>query len=183
MAGHKLLQILFPYIYITIYYCHSKFIVIETFKKFTIFSCYKSMSEDFLTIWAPKGVSNWKQNNGPKFSSHYLKSFLRTWDHQIISLHFHLSNELVERSIQTVKCTLKKAKLENEDHYSSILLLNSQSEKNGLSPAHRLFNHPIHTNLPSVKPQPKVTLLPPKQQLNQEPRIIYQPKNLEILSE
>ena len=34
-------------------------------------------------------------------------------------------------------------------------ILNSQPHENGLSPAHKLFNHPIYTNLPSIKPQPK----------------------------
>ena len=54
-----------------------------------------------------------------------------------------------------IKRTLKKAQLTNEDHFLSILFLNSQPDKNGLSPAHKLFNHPICTNLPSAKPQPK----------------------------
>ena len=37
----------------------------------------------------------------------------------------------------------------------SKLFLNSQPDENGLSPAHKLFNRPIHTNLPSAEPQPK----------------------------
>ena len=57
--------------------------------------------------------------------------------------------------IQTAKYTLKKAKLANEEHYLSILFLSSQPDKNGLSPAHKLFNHPICTNAPSIKPQTK----------------------------
>ena len=36
-----------------------------------------------------------------------------------------------------------------------IQFLNSQPDENGLLPAHKLFNHPICTNLPSAKPQPK----------------------------
>ena len=96
-------------------------------------------------------------NNGPKFTSHYFKSFSRTWDfeHRTIIPHFHQSNGLVERSIQTVKRTLKKAKLANEEHYLSILFFNSQPDENGLLPAHKLFNRSIRINLPSIKPQPK----------------------------
>ena len=71
------------------------------------------------------------------------------------SPHFHQSNGLVERAIQTVNRALENAKLANEDHYLSILLLNSQATKNALSPAHKLFNRPTRTNVPSVKPQPK----------------------------
>ena len=91
-------------------------------------------------------------NNGPKFSSHYFKLFLRTWDfeHQTISLHFHQSNRLVEHGIQT-KHKLKKAKFANED----LLFLNSQPDENGLSPVHKLFNGSICNNLPSTRTQPK----------------------------
>ena len=56
-----------------------------------------------------------------------------------------------------IKRTLKKAQLTNEDHFLSILFLNSQPDKNGLSPAHKLYNRPIRTNLPSAKPQPKLS--------------------------
>ena len=114
-------------------------------------------------------------NNGPEFSSHYFKLFLRTWDfgHRTISQHFHQSNGLVERSIQTIKRTLKKAKLANEDHYLPMLFLNSQPEENGLSPAHKLFSRPIRTNLLLLNHN--LNLLPPLQQLNQKLRIVYQP--------
>ena len=50
---------------------------------------------------------------------------------------------------------LTKAKLANEDHYLSMLFLNSQPDETGLSPAHKLFNCSICTNVRSVKPQPK----------------------------
>ena len=56
-----------------------------------------------------------------------------------MSLNFHQSNGLVEHAIQTVKCTLKKAKLPSEDHFLSMLFLNTQPDENGLSPAHKLF--------------------------------------------
>ena len=105
-------------------------------------------------------MKRWKElvtDNGPKFSSHYFKAFSRTWnfEHRTISPHFHQSNGIVERSIQTNKRTLKKEILANEDYYVSVLFLNSQRDKNGLSAAHKLFSHPIRTNLPSAKPQPK----------------------------
>ena len=41
------------------------------------------------------------------------------------------------------------------NNYLLILLLNSQPEENGLSPVHKLFSHPTHSNLPSLKPQLK----------------------------
>ena len=61
----------------------------------------------------------------------------------------------VEHAIQTVKCTLKKVKLANGDHYLSIHFLNSQPDENGLSQAHKLFNRLIH-------PKHNLDHLPPK---------------------
>ena len=96
-------------------------------------------------------------DNWPEFFSHYFKSFSRTWDfeHRTINLHFYQSNGLVEHIIQAIKGTIKKAKLANEDHFLSMLLLNSQPDKNDLSPAHKLFNRAIGTNLPSAKSELK----------------------------
>ena len=41
------------------------------------------------------------------------------------------------------------------NNYLLILFLNSQPDKSGLSPVHKLFSHPTHSNLPSLKPQLK----------------------------
>ena len=80
-----------------------------------------------------------------------------TWDfeHRTINPYFHQSNGLVECAIQTVKRTLKKAKLANEDHYLSILFLNFQLVENVLSPAYNLYNRPISINVSAVKLQLK----------------------------
>ena len=82
---------------------------------------------------------------GPEFISHQFKLFSKVWDfkHQTISCHYHQSNGLAERSVQTVKRTLKKAKSSNEDHYLSLLFLNSQPNMTGLPPAQKLFNRSI----------------------------------------
>ena len=109
---------------------YSKFIVIETLKNLhsstALNKCKNFFSSQFGT---PKELVT---DNGPEFTTHYFRLFSRTWnfEYQAISLHFHRSNGLVERSIQTVKRTLKKAKLANEDHYLSILFLNSQPNEN-----------------------------------------------------
>ena len=105
-------------------------------------------------MWGPKGLVT---DNGPEFTSHYFKSFSRTWDFEQWTIRpcSHQSNGLGERAIQTVTLSLKKAKLTSEDHYLSILFLNSQPDENGLSPAHKLFHRSIYTNVPSVKTQAK----------------------------
>ena len=140
--------------YLLIIDYYSKFIVIETLKNLLSSTVINKCKKIFSQFGTPKELVT---DNGPEFSSHYFKWFSKSWDfeHRTSSPHFHQSNGLVERSIQTVKRTLNKAKLANDDHYLSILFLNSQPDENGLSPAHKLFNRQIRTNLPSAKPQPK----------------------------
>ena len=93
--------------YLLIIDYYSKFIVIETLKNLqsstVINKCKKTLSQ----FGTPKELVT---DNGPEFSSHYFKSFSKTWDfeHRTSSPRFHQSNGLVERSIQTVKRTLKK---------------------------------------------------------------------------
>ena len=101
-----------------------KFIVFETLRNLQPLTVINKCKKIFSQFGTPKELVT---DNGPEFSSHYFKSFSRTWDfeHRTIRPHFHQSNGLVERSIQTAKQTLKNAKLANEDHYLLILFFNS----------------------------------------------------------
>ena len=121
---------LYGYYYLLTIHYYSKLIVIETLNNLQSSTAINKCKNIFSQLETPKELVT---NNGPEFSSHYFKLFLRTWDfeHRTISQHFHQSNGLVERSIQTIKRTLKKAKLANEDHYLSILFLNSKPDENG----------------------------------------------------
>ena len=47
---------------------------------------------------------------------------------------------------------MKKAKYDQQDKYLALLFLSSQPSENGISPAQKLFNRQLRTNLPSVKP-------------------------------
>ena len=51
-------------------------------------------------------------DNRPQFTGHHFNKFSKSWDfkYQTVTPHYHQSNGLVERSIQAVKQTLKKAK-------------------------------------------------------------------------
>ena len=66
--------------------------------------------------------------------------------------HYHQSNELAERSIQTVKQIDKKEKLSSEDHFLAVLSLNSLQGQNRTSPADNLFGHKLRTTLPLLIP-------------------------------
>ena len=147
---------LYGHCYLLIIDFYSKFIVIETLKNLQSSTVINKCQKIFSQFGTPKELVT---DNGPEFFSHYFKLFWRTWafEHRTISPHFHQLNGLVELSIQTIKRTLKKAKLANEDHCLSILFLNSQPDENGLSLTHKLFNRPIRTNLTSAKPHPKTS--------------------------
>ena len=95
------------YYYLLIIDYYSKAIAIERLKNIqsstVINKCKKTLSQ----FGTSKELVT---DNGPEFSSHCFKSFLKAWDfeHRTSSPRFHQSNGLVERSIQTVKRTLKK---------------------------------------------------------------------------
>ena len=134
---------LYGHCYLLMIDYYFKFIVIKMPKNLQSSIVINTYRKIFSQFGTPKELVT---DNGPEFTSHYFKLFSRTWDfeHQTISPHFHQSNGLVERAMHSVKCTIKRAKLANGDHYLPILFLNSQPEKNGLSPIHELFNRPIH---------------------------------------
>ena len=152
-------------------YC-SKFIIIETLDNLQSSIVINKCKKIFSQFGTPKELVT---DYGPEFSSSYFNSLLRTWhfEHRTISPHFHQSNELAESNIQPVKRNLKKAKVTNENHYLSKLFLNSQSNENGLSLAHKLLIAQSTVINPLLN-HPLLNLLPLKQQMNQKPRIVYQ---------
>ena len=92
-------------------------------------------------------------DNGPEFSSRTYKQFCKEWDisHDRSSPEHSNSNGLVERTIRTVKRTLRKAKRSNNDvHLSLLALKSSPGVKNQPSPACMFFNRNIRTVVPSV---------------------------------
>ena len=99
------------YLPMTDYY--SIFIIIEKLEDLQSSTVINKCKKTFSQFGSPNELVT---DNGPEFTSHYFKSFSRTWDfqHRTINPHFHQSNGLVERCIQTVKRTLKKAKLGND---------------------------------------------------------------------
>ena len=136
-----------------------KFIAVENLQNpqsETVINKYKKVFSKFGTPKEPV------MDNCPEFSSHKCHLFLKAWDilHKTISLRYHQSNGLAERSVQTVKQTVNKAKLNSEDQFLAVLFLNSQPDQNETSPAEKLFGHKLRTTLPFLYHLPKVP--PPK---------------------
>ena len=96
--------------YLLIIDYYSKFIVVETLKNLQSSTVINKCKKNFSQFGTPNELVT---DNGPEFSSHCFKSFSKTLDfkHRTSSPHFHQSNGLAARSIQTVKRTLKKRKI------------------------------------------------------------------------
>ena len=90
----------------------------------------------------------------PNFFSHKFCSLSKICyiPHKTISPHYHPSNRLAERSIQTVKQNLNKAKPNSEDQFLAILSLNLPLDENGTSLVEKLFGRKLRTTLLSLTP-------------------------------
>ena len=90
-------------------------------------------------------------DNGPQFISDEHDKFVKSWgfDHNFSSPEYPQSNGIVEWIIQTVKKTLRKAKLSNNDPYLAILALRTTPQQKHSSPAQLLMNRNLQTTLPS----------------------------------
>ena len=71
-------------------------------------------------------------DNDPELSGHKFCSFSKNRDiiHKTICPHYHQSNSLAERSIQTVKRTFNKGKVNSKDNFLAMLSLNSRPNQN-----------------------------------------------------
>jgi transposase InsO family protein len=90
-------------------------------------------------------------DNGGHFSSSAYTCFAESWgfEHVTSSPHYPRSNGFVERCVQTVKNTLKKAKEGKMDPYMALLSLRTTPVDHHIpSPAELLYTRKIQGNLP-----------------------------------
>ena len=106
---------------------YSKFIAVENLQNPQSETVINKCKKVFSQFGIPKELIT---DNDPQFSSHKFRSSSKTWDilHKTVSPHYHQSNSLAERFIQTVKRTPNEAKLNSEDHFLEMLSLNSQPD-------------------------------------------------------
>ena len=93
-------------------------------------------------------------DNGPCYSSINYKRFAKEWDFKDVtsSPEYPRSNRMVEHTIQTVKRTIKKCRIKNEDVHLALLILRSTNKKGfEKSPGEILMKRTLRTTLPSVK--------------------------------
>lgn len=103
-------------------------------------------------IFSEQGVpSKVISDNGPQYASQEFTTFASNWgfEHVTSSPRFPQSNGFIERTIQTVKLTLKKAQQSNTDPYTALLCLRTTPVDNVLaSPAELLNRRKLNSNLP-----------------------------------
>ena len=132
----------------------------------------------FAKYGIPKEIMS---DNGPEFAAAAYHHFCTKWDitHTTSSPQYPQSNGLVERIIQTVKRTLKKAHHNNEDIHLALLSLKTTPLKDRPSPAAMFFNRAPRILLPAITnaiPANQVKAAPLQPQIQQQ-----QPRNLHKL--
>lgn len=91
-------------------------------------------------------------DNGSQYTSYRYKQFAKQWNfqHDTSSPEFPQSNGLVERTIQTIKKTLYKCKLDGSDPYLALLALRTVKNKTNSSAASALMNRELRTCIPKM---------------------------------
>ena len=123
--------------YLLIIDYHSKYFEIVPLEKpVDASTVVRATKEVFSRHGIPKTLFS---ENGPQLISNEYKQFEKTWDFErdTSSPHFPQSNGLVERQVQTVKRTLKKAHESGQDVDLALLALNT-------TPSHDEHNFAIH---------------------------------------
>ena len=90
-------------------------------------------------------------DNGPQFDNTEFARFAKEWNftHKTSSPHYPKSNGLAERTIQTLKKVLKKARKDGTDPNLAILELQNTPRTNDLgSPVQRVFSRRTKTLVP-----------------------------------
>ncbi len=95
-------------------------------------------------------------DGGPQFTSHLLADFLQTWGvkHMTSSPHYPQSNGKAESAVKSMKKLISAAWTGRSINWGilSRALLQYRStpcRKDGLSPAQKLFGHPVQDSLPA----------------------------------
>ena len=108
------------------------------------------MSEVFAENGSPNKLMS---DNGGHYSSQAFRNFAPEWcfDHVTSIPHFAQSNGFIERQVQTVKYTLKKAAMSRSNMQKALLSLTSTPIDNHLqSPAEMLNARKYKSNLPVI---------------------------------
>jgi transposase InsO family protein len=95
-------------------------------------------------------------DNGPQFTSHKFQAFLKDWNvvHKVSSPRYAQSNGKAEAAVKSCKKLLKASwtgKSGNDNRLCRALMSyrNTPSRRDQLSPAQKLYGHPVQDTLPT----------------------------------
>ena len=119
---------MYGHYYLLVVDYNSKFVAVENLNNSQSLTVINKCKKIFSQYGIPKELIT---DNGPEFTSHHFKKFTKSLDfkHQTVTPHYHQSNVLPERSIHTVKQTLKKARHDQQDEYLALLFLCSRASE------------------------------------------------------
>ena len=100
-------------------------------------------------VFARFGIPKSIVSDDSQFVSQEYKLFSQQWDfnHRTSSPEYPKSNGFIERTIQTVKRSLKKAMVNKEDPALALLALRTTPGKDNTTPARKLMGRTLRTNL------------------------------------
>ncbi|XP_028395789.1 uncharacterized protein K02A2.6-like [Dendronephthya gigantea] len=112
----------------------------------------KAVVEATKKIFSEQGIpQKVVSDNGPQFSSSLYSAFEKEWNfsHMTSSPHYPQSNGFVERFIQTVKNSFRKAKASGNDPKMVLLCIRTTPVDSSIpSPGELLFGRKLQGNLP-----------------------------------
>ena len=105
-------------------------------------------------IFAMTGVpSTLRSDQGPQYASEATQKWLKSWNVKWIpsSPHNPRSNGHAESMVKAVKTLLKKTggRIDSDEFQAGMLELRNSPKEDGLSPAERVYGHPIRSRLPT----------------------------------
>ena len=126
----------------------SKMPFVKTMKSVTSTSCMEYLKAIFAVHGIPERLYT---DNAKYLVSNEFHNFAMEWEftHITSSPRYPQSNGFIERMVQTIKNTLKKAKQSKMDYQMALLCLRTTPLDNHLpSPAEILYNRKIRTMIP-----------------------------------
>ena len=137
--------------YLIIIDYHSKYFDVYKLPDATARTVIEYTKKSFSKFGIPTEVIS---DNGPCYNAKKYKRFSKDWDfkHNTSSPSYPKSNGMAERTIQTVKKTIRKCRRKGNDLDLALLVLRTTPRKNQVfSPAEILMNRRLRTNLPSIQ--------------------------------
>ena len=139
---------------------YSRYFEVDELQSTTSTAIIRKLSAHFARHGIPEIVVS---DNGPQYSAEEFKTFANNWDfkHVTSSPGYPQSNGLAEKTVQTVKDILSKAKADGHSALLSILEYRSTPVDGTASPAQLLMSRQLRSILPTTSELLKPKLISP----------------------